>query len=104
MAVLLKYLNFIIGALAIVGGVIPINDIIQVGSVGCSDALGFAVLAGGIILLGATYYIDKGDSNKKHLYFLSTLVLSFIISAGIQYIIQSAYGVAGQFDKCTLFI
>lgn len=105
MNTLLKYLNLTIGVSAVVvGGMIPINDIIQGGGVGCSDALGFAVLVGGIILLGATYFVDKGNLNKKYLYFFAILVLSYIIQALGQFIVQSFYGLVGQFDVCTMFI
>lgn len=105
MNTLLKYLNLTIGVSAVVvGGMIPINDIIQGGGVGCSDALGFAVLVGGIILLGATYFVDKSNLNKKYLYFFAILVLSYIIQALGQFIVQSFYGLVGQFDVCTMFI
>ena len=105
MNTLLKYLNLIIGVFAIVvGGIIPINSIVQAGSVGCSDALGFAMLVGGVVLLIATHYIDKGNFNKKYLYFLAILVLSYIIQGLGQFVVQSFYGLVGQFDVCTMFI
>ena len=105
MNVLLKHLNYVIGVLAIIlGGAVPVIAIIQAGTVRCSDALGFAILTGGVVLIVATHFIDKSNLNRKYLYFLVAFVLSHFIFVGAQYIVQSFYGLVGQFDKCTIFV
>ena len=100
----LKYLNLIIGVFAVVDGVmIPVNDIVQAGKIVCGDALALSILIGGLVLLGATHFIDKSNRNNKYLYFFSILVLSYLVMIATSYVIQSFYGMSGQ-PGCSLFV
>ena len=106
MNILLNHINSIIGAFAVVIGIIiPANNIIQFGTIGgCSDAMSLGFLVSGIVLLGATHFVDKSNFNNKSLFFLVVLILSYFILLPTGYIIQSFYGLAGQFDKCSMFV
>ena len=92
----------ITGAVLITISLVPIYVLMTGYKLGCSDALGFSFLVGGLFLIIATFVIDK--YNKRLLYIFLSLIITLIIMGGTEYLIQWLYGVAGQFDVCTIFI
>ena len=99
---ILEYFFLIIGAFAVIIGLIPFYVLFTAGNLGCSDALSFAHLAGGVALLASTYIIGKRKPRIGFL--LVALVLAFGVASAGQYLVQWSYGVSGNFDACNFFV
>lgn len=100
----LKYLNLSIGAVAVVLSVtVPIVDLVRKGSLVCSDVMSISILIGGLVLLLATYLIDRSGLERKYLYSLAILVLSYLIVVITHSVVLFLFGLTGRVG-CSLFV